>query len=47
MKTKITILGSGTSQGIPVIGSTHPVCLSDDPRDKRLRVSAMIETEGK
>lgn len=42
---KITILGTGTSQGIPVIGSTHPVCLSDDPRDKRLRVSAMIEID--
>ncbi|WP_411030890.1 MBL fold metallo-hydrolase [Spongiimicrobium sp. 3-5] len=39
---KITFLGTGTSQGIPVIGSTHPVCLSKDPRDKRLRVSVMI-----
>ena len=39
---KITFLGTGTSQGIPVIGSKHPVCLSKDPRDKRLRASVMI-----
>ncbi|GAK95198.1 metal-dependent hydrolases of the beta-lactamase superfamily I [Nonlabens ulvanivorans] len=44
---KITILGTGTSQGIPVIGSDHPVCKSTDSRDKRLRVSAMIEYQGK
>lgn len=35
-------LGTGTSQGIPVIGSTHSVCLSQDFKDKRLRVSAKI-----
>lgn len=35
-------LGTGTSQGIPVIGSTHSVCLSQDLKDKRLRVSAKI-----
>lgn len=40
---KITFLGTGTSQGIPIIGSDHPVCLSTDPRDKRLRVSVLIE----
>lgn len=39
---KITFLGTGTSQGIPIIGSAHPVCLSEDPRDKRLRVSVML-----
>ncbi|MGB6267394.1 MAG: MBL fold metallo-hydrolase [Olleya sp.] len=40
---KITFLGTGTSQGIPVIGSTHPVCLSTNPKDKRLRVSVMVQ----
>lgn len=40
---KITFLGTGTSQGIPVIGSNHAVCLSKDKRDKRLRVSILIE----
>jgi len=39
---KITFLGTGTSQGIPVIGSNHPVCLSDDPKDNRLRVSVLL-----
>ncbi len=38
----ITFLGTGTSQGIPVIGSNHPVCLSKDPKDKRLRVSVLV-----
>lgn len=40
---KITFLGTGTSQGIPIIGSDHPVCLSRDPKDKRLRVSVLVE----
>jgi len=44
---KLTFLGTGTSQGIPVIGSSHPVCLSEDSRDKRLRTSAYIEVDGK
>jgi len=39
---KIIFLGTGTSQGIPVIGSNHPVCKSNDPKDKRLRVSLFI-----
>jgi len=41
-KLKVTFLGTGTSQGIPVIGSTHPVCLSENPKDTRLRVSVLL-----
>jgi phosphoribosyl 1,2-cyclic phosphate phosphodiesterase len=39
---KITFLGTGTSQGIPMIASTDPVCLSKDLKDKRLRSSVLI-----
>lgn len=44
MKSQLTVtfLGTGTSQGIPVIGSSHPVCKSNDPKDKRLRVSVLL-----
>jgi phosphoribosyl 1,2-cyclic phosphate phosphodiesterase len=43
LQTKITFLGTGTSQGVPLIGCDCDVCLSDDARDKRLRTSIMIE----
>ena len=39
---KIYFLGTGTSQGIPVIGSNHSVCKSTDSKDKRLRVSVWV-----
>lgn len=39
---KITLLGTGTSQGVPVIGCQCPVCISTDPRDNRLRAAALV-----
>lgn len=39
---KVTFLGTGTSQGIPIIGSDDPVSKSNNPKDKRLRVSIMV-----
>lgn len=46
MKAKLTILGSGTSSGVPMIGCNCPVCTSSDPRDSRLRASALVEYGG-
>ena len=43
---KITVLGSGTSHGIPAVACSCPVCTSDDGRDKRMRSSVYIEGEG-
>ncbi|MFM1807695.1 MAG: hypothetical protein RLZZ242_420 [Bacteroidota bacterium] len=42
MNLALTFLGTGTSQGIPVIGSDHPVCHSKDPKDQRLRSSVLV-----
>jgi phosphoribosyl 1,2-cyclic phosphate phosphodiesterase len=43
----LTFLGTGTSQGIPVVACDCNVCQLADPRDKRLRSSAMVESDGK
>lgn len=43
---KLTFLGTGTSQGVPVITCPCAVCHSDDTRDRRLRTSALIATDG-
>jgi phosphoribosyl 1,2-cyclic phosphate phosphodiesterase len=43
---KVVILGSGTSQGVPIIGCKCETCTSDNPKDKRLGFSAFVETDG-
>jgi len=45
-RIKVTFLGTGTSIGVPVITCDCPVCISEDPHDKRLRTSVMVETRG-
>ena len=45
-KMKITLLGTGTSQGIPVIACDCKVCKSNNPKDNRLRSSVLIEVDG-
>lgn len=42
---KVRIIGSGTSTGVPQIGCTCAVCTSADPKDNRLRASAIVETD--
>ena len=43
MSLKVTLLGTGTSHGVPMIGCTCAVCRSPDPRDRRTRPSILIE----
>ena len=44
--TRLTFLGTGTSQGVPMIGCGCEVCTSTDTRDKRLRASVLVDYEG-
>ncbi len=47
MKATLTVLGSGTSMGVPTIGCNCAVCHSSDPRDRRTRPSVLIEYGGR
>jgi phosphoribosyl 1,2-cyclic phosphate phosphodiesterase len=46
MSVRLTVLGSGTSHGIPMIGCDCAVCRSDDPRDRRTRTSVVFSYDG-
>ncbi|MBQ3873180.1 MAG: MBL fold metallo-hydrolase [Bacteroidales bacterium] len=46
MSVELIFLGTGTSQGVPIIGCNCPKCKSADPRDKRLRSSALVKMDG-
>jgi phosphoribosyl 1,2-cyclic phosphate phosphodiesterase len=46
LAARLTFLGSGTSHGVPMIGCGCDVCLSEDPRDRRMRPSVYLEVDG-